>query len=490
MNITASMLYDHVQCEHRVTLDRFAPVERRDPVNPFIRLLWEHGTLYEQQVIAALQLPFLDLSSLTTDEKEAATRQALREHVPLIYNGRLTHGDLVGEPDLLRLEGEHYVPGDIKSGAGEEGDDDARRLKRHYALQLAHYVHILELEGFRARRAGFIWDVHGEEVEYDLNAQVNKTQEATWWDEYQAALQAIRRLQGTQDTQPAYAAICKQCHWHTLCLQRLQAEDDLTLIPSLGRSKRDTLQTQVPSVAVLAQADISTYLDGKKTVFPRIGVETLRDFQRRARLLSDPHGAPYLRESCQFPKVERELFFDIEADPLRDICYLHGFYVREGGKTRYVAHFSPSVDAAGERAAFADAMAFIRNSAPAALYYYSPYEKTTYRKLATRYPDVASVADVEAVFDAPTSIDLYSAVIRKTSYWPTHDHSIKTLAKYLGFKWRDTDPSGAASIEWYERYVRTGDPAIRQRILDYNEDDCKATLILLDGLKRLPVVPD
>jgi predicted RecB family nuclease len=31
------------------------------------------------------------------------------------------------------------------------------------------------------------------------------------------------------------------------------------------------------------------------------------------------------------------------------------------------------------------------------------------------------------------------------------DHSIKTLAKYLGFDWRDTHPSGAAAVEWFDR---------------------------------------
>jgi hypothetical protein len=44
-----------------------------------------------------------------------------------------------------------------------------------------------------------------------------------------------------------------------------------------------------------------------------------------------------------------------------------------------------------------------------------------------------------------------------------------------GKDWRDAHPSGAASIEWFDRWIKTGDPAIRQRILDYNEDDCRAT---------------
>ena len=56
-------------------------------------------------------------------------------------------------------------------------------------------------------------------------------------------------------------------------------------------------------------------------------------------------------------------------------------------------------------------------------------------------------------------------------FLPTNDYSIKTLATDLGFKWRDKEPFGAALIEWYHRWVETGDSAILKRILDYNEDD-------------------
>jgi predicted RecB family nuclease len=89
------------------------------------------------------------------------------------------------------------------------------------------------------------------------------------------------------------------------------------------------------------------------------------------------------------------------------------------------------------------------------------------------------------MFDPASAIDLYYDVVKKSTEWPTRDHSIKTLAKYLGFDWRDASPSGAESIEWYHRWVDTADPIIKQRILDYNEDDCKATRILLDGIRNL-----
>jgi predicted RecB family nuclease len=59
------------------------------------------------------------------------------------------------------------------------------------------------------------------------------------------------------------------------------------------------------------------------------------------------------------------------------------------------------------------------------------------------------------------------------------------LAQYLGFKWRDETPSGALSIQWFNEYIETKDPKKLERILLYNEDDCKATMVLKDGIKKL-----
>jgi predicted RecB family nuclease len=87
----------------------------------------------------------------------------------------------------------------------------------------------------------------------------------------------------------------------------------------------------------------------------------------------------------------------------------------------------------------------------------------------------------------PAMIDLYFDVAKKSTEWPLYDQSIKTLAQYLGFKWRDVDPSGAASIEWYNRWLECGDPEIKRRILEYNEDDCLATGVVVDQIRRLPV---
>jgi predicted RecB family nuclease len=248
------------------------------------------------------------------------------------------------------------------------------------------------------------------------------------------------------------------------------------------------MQTSIPTIAELAAIDPEGFIEGKKTVFKGLGPDRLRLFHDRAVLLKSVDPKPYLRAPVTLRMPDTELFFDIEVDPLRDLCYLHGVIERHGGSNeseRFVHFFAEAVSPDAERAAFAAAIAYFATRPDAAIYYYSKYERTIYRKLQAKYPDVCSADDIERLFDPARAIDLYGDVVLKATEWPTRDHSIKTLAKYLGFAWRDTHPSGAASIEWFDRWCKDHAPETKQRILDYNEDDCRATRVLLDGIRAL-----
>jgi uncharacterized protein len=432
-------------------MDLFEDPAHRDAENPFVQLLWEKGNAFEQETITSLNIPFTDLHFHSGAERQRLTLEAIRRGDPLIYGGRLAADDLLGDPDLLRRQDDGYVAGDIKSGAGEEGvtEEADGKPKKHYAVQVALYTDILERLRICGSRAPFIWDVHGEEVVYDLDALQGVRNPTTLWDIYRSCL------------------------------------------PELGRSRRDALAAHFGTVMELARADLKKYIRGSKTLIPGIGAETLSKFCARARLQTKLGATPYLKGSVDLPSTEIELFFDIETDPMRDICYLHGFVERRGGKIgteRYVAFFAETPTLEGEERAFAEAWTYVRSLRPCAIYYYSPYERTNWRSLRKCYPHVAVEEEIEALFAADTTVDLYTDVVRPKTEWPTRDYSIKTLASFLGFKWRDSNPSGAASIEWYHRWVESGDPEIRQRILDYNEDDCVATRVLLDGVREMSLI--
>jgi predicted RecB family nuclease len=485
--VTASILYNLVECPHRVSLDVFGKPADRDAVNPFVRLLWERGSLFERETIGELQVPFVDLSEANEDDRERLTIEAMARGEPLIYGGRIRCDDLLGMPDLLRREPGGYIPGDVKSGRGKEGGDEDHdgKPKLHYAVQLALYIDILEQLNLSAGRRAFVLDIVGDEVAYDLSTSPGEI----LWQRYEEALVGARAITSGQiDPLPAYRSVCKLCHWHTFCVAKLVEADDLTLIPRLGRSDRDTMRDSIPTIGALAQLNPEGFIKGKKTAFAGIGADRFRTLQARAAMLKDPSPSPFLREPIGLKLFPVELFFDIEVDPLRGVCYLHGFIERKNGDTgteRFVSYFADEPTPAAERDAFAAALDYFASRADAGIYYYSKYERTIYRKLQQKYPDICTPEDIEQLFDPGRAIDLYGEVVLKATEWPTRDHSIKTLAKYLGFTWRDTHPSGAASVEWFDRWCRERTPDVRQRILDYNEDDCRATRVLLDGIRDL-----
>jgi len=460
-------------------------------------MLWRRGASHETKVVAGLPETSVFLAGLPGEERERLTTEAMEGGAFLIHGGRISSGDLLGDPDILVRRGDAHVAADIKSGRGDEGaeeGEDEGRPKASYAVQVSLYCDVLERPGRSAGRIAEIWDVRGRRVEYDLSSQRGPRTASTWWDLYERTRDAVRSILAAPDsTLGALAASCGLCHWRSVCTAELEALDDLTLVPALGRAARDAISPVVGRAVGLASLDPERCVKGRGTLFRGVGQDRLRTFVARAKLLTTPGASGYLKTPIELPEVGHEIFFDIEADPMRDCVYLHGFLHRYGGDSaseRFFAFTAEEASAAAERLAFAEAMAHVAAHPEATIYYYSKYERTAYRKLQRRYPDVCPAGDVEALFTSPRSIDLYCDVVTKATEWPTRNHSIKTLAKFLRFAWRDTDPSGAASIEWFDRWIETGDRAVLQRIIDYNEDDCVATRVVLDGIRQLSVHSD
>jgi hypothetical protein len=89
--------------------------------------------------------------------------------------------------------------------------------------------------------------------------------------------------------------------------------EDLSLIPELGRTRRDAMLPHFKNVGGLANCDLSDFIQGQKTVITGIGSGTLEKFQERAKLLNQPETGPYLKEKISLHQSETELFFDTDS---------------------------------------------------------------------------------------------------------------------------------------------------------------------------------
>ena len=85
--------------------------------------------------------------------------------------------------------------------------------------------------------------------------------------------------------------------------------------------------------------------------------------------------------------------------------------------------------------------------------------------------------------DHSNMIDL-NRILQKSVIFPLYFLSLKDVCRYLGFNWRAEDASGANSVLWFQNWLESGDRKVLQKIIDYNEDDVRATLFLKDWLVK------
>lgn len=475
------MLRDVVVCERRAWHDVHTDPGLRDAVASFVQLLWAEGLSHERDVLSALE-GARDLRGERPGDRRRLTMLALADLDAMhVLGGEIVHGDLVGRPDLIsRIDGE-WVAGDVK--AGSPFMPDGRRVKREYGVQIGLYARLIQLVGVGSGDTAFVVGADGERAMFDIGAPWGVATVRTLVDDAVGLARAINA--GAVATRGEAAARCGLCHWRSLCRRELEAADDVTLVAEVGRRARSQLEGVARNRAELADLDLAT------ASVRGVGADRLARFQARARLQLTPGAVAYARAPLGLVRPRLEWHLDIEADPTRNgLVYLHGVWERRlsegGGETTRFVHFFADGDE-GERDAFAAAWAFLGSDRDARVFYYSRYERTSYRLLQRRHPGVCGANDIEAFFSDPRVVDLYTDVVRPLTEWPLNSYGIKPIAKSLGFAWAAEDASGASSIAWYDGYVRGGDAALRDKIIDYNRSDCIASAVVLDALLTLPV---
>lgn len=478
MAITAQDLYNYTKCYHRVYLDNNGDPAERSEVNEFVKMLWEMGLQKELEHLAGLKdIPYEDLKALTIDQAIVKTRALMEQGVPLIYQGAIQVEDWLGRPDLLvrhddavsRFGDYYYEAIDIKAGRGwEERDGKKTRFKSHYAYQVMFYRDILDRIQGCAVPVSRIINVDNEIEEFDPQ---------DFEEEYRQALQSVAKLViGAEASEPVLSSACALCEWYQKCRRWVEATRDPSGLFFVGKLKFALKERGLETIADIAKINVKDFVSGANKI-PRIGEKSLERMKRRAEVMLS--GKPEIRAGYAFPQQGDDIYFDIEDDPTQGVVYFFGLVTRgRNGSDEFLYFMADSPEE--EEVTVRSFWDFLKEHGDANYYVYSHKERTTLRMLMARY-------NLErAVFDnyVEHELDLYKLVV-DYSDWPTYSYGIKQIARQTGFNWRDIDPGGANSIAWYNNYIK--DPSrkdILQRILEYNEDDCRAMIAVKEYFER------
>ncbi len=309
-------------------------------------------------------------------------------------------------------------------------------------------------------------------------------------------------LGANPDLQPVVRPIrireCEWCAWWDTCRTQMD-DDDLSLRISKAPLDVRELQTLVSlgisTVHELAGVDVEEILPVylPLTSHRDRSAARLRQAARRARMLADGVALERLSEEpIAVPRAAVEIDFDIETAE-GDITYLWGALVTNRTTGQQYFHHESSFDALSPdaevelAASFARwLLAMVREHPELRVYHYSDYETVHMRRLAERsqHPDLMRACTLMAEH----FVDLFQYV--RDSMVAVDGLGLKVVAtKGAGFTWRDEEPNGLASQTWYQTALDSPDgerrSAARTRVLQYNEDDVRATFAVREWLESL-----
>ena len=458
-HLTASDFYKYVKCPSWLYWDIFGDPKDRTDVTPMMAKLREGGIEHEKEVIEDLG-PFEEMDeSGDTETLAAATLEAMKEG-KVIYQGTLMDGDWVGRPDLL-------IPRDEPSNLGDytyEAVDikSAFHLNDIHKYQLTFYALLLEKVQGTMPRKGKIINARKETLEFDI--------QETYSDFFEV-LGKILEIRAGAKPEPYLMSGAKESPWFELLKREVVEADDLSRIYKLYRKEYKRLR----------EAGYGTVSQLASEKFERLeqsvsGISSGRLERIHLQAKSLTKGGVIRIGEAELPKGDTELHFDIEGDPFLGVEYLFGILIREDGEEEYRTFLAENPEDEGKAwLAFCD---FIEGYVGTPIYHYGWYELDVVKRLSARYGISAKAAEA---LEHRHMIDL-NRLIQHTVIFPLHFYSLKDVCRHLGFAWRADDASGANSVLWFQEWLSGQDRKMLQKIIDYNEDDVRATAYLKDWL--------
>lgn len=449
--ITEQTFYKYIKCPSWIVREKEREEDLRDAL---LEKLQDDGLLREAEVKLIADRPYIEVVAEDIDEASQKTAELMKEGTQTIYKGVLVHGHWVGRPDVLeRVEGSsklgdyYYIACDIKR---------SRHMKDEYKFQGAFYALILEqLQGV-APVQGYVLHANGK-VEGYLHEDFSTR--------FHLTLDEIENTLENGDTHFLTSG-CKQSPYFSECEEDSKKCDDLSLLNRIWRSEVDLIEKSgIKTLTGLANASVQ---DLKK--ISGLSMDRLYFLQQQAISIVD-------NKIIKVGKLELPdedgivLVVDIESDPLRDLDYLFGVLVIKNEKETY--HSFLAEDKEGEEKAWKSFTKFLEKYPDSNIYHYGWYEVDVFRKMTEKYgaPEI-----VKNIFEHQM-INVLD-YMRDKLIFPISFYSLKDIAKHIGFKWRIEDASGLDSVLWYEEWLNSGNKKTLQDIVDYNEDDVRATWLV------------
>jgi predicted RecB family nuclease len=466
-----SLAYSILNNPYGVWCDLHAPKsEAVDETTRYERLRMDWGSDHEREWVQEHYPDAVEISPRWGLEAVQATARAMCEGVRVIYQPQLwSLGDgLFGLGDLLVRHDDapsdlgpwHYRVIEIKR---------SKDLKTYQAVQAVFYNRILaRLQGFRP--AG---------VDIVLKDDIVRVAAADYETVCDEVLATWNRLRAAVDPPELPGLDEAESPWRVHTNRTLELRRDLALFPAITPTLRAQFRERLAIREVESLATL-TLEDFQRAAGPVVGLGLWHRYAswKSRKPVSIPD------RTLTIPRRPRALYYDFETcdaihPSVAPHVYMIGAYDATADRFNLLTARGPE----DEARIFAEFAELVGDPREAALYHWTRYETGQMGEAAARHPELAD--RMAGLIDA--SVDLHRCV--KNAVWfGTRGYSIKDVAPFLGFRWRQADVNAYESMVLYWEWLKDGDPAKIARVATYNEDDCRAMAHVDRALTQVEVV--
>ena len=496
MLITDHLLLNYKRCNRRTYLDVYGSPQFKDPDKDFLLKLKRENQTHIANIIKERSLDYQQPASSRRDWQlnSQETLELMEQGANYIVRGTLCltfeewqsawdnqflspefktqYADFLSEitfsaaPSLLikqpgksRFGDWAYVPVNIKLG---------RRAKPEYKLISAFHAQLLAT--IQVQTPPYSQLILKEHNDYFINLD-------HWLFRVQEVIAECLTMLAQQQQPEVFISRqrCSLCSWHGFCYGIAKASNHLSLIPGITPKRYQHMQSigidSVESLLDVTENSLGEVLDANIAR------------QIKQQIQANTGDRPMVKSSFDLlntqpiPSGAIELYFDIEAEPERQIDYLLGVLLvdRTANTEKFYAFMAE--DPADEGKIWQQFLDFLALYPDAPIYHYSEYEVDTIKRLGRLYE--TPKFQVQEILSRLVDLHLW---VMKTVVLPVESYSLKAVANWIGFYWRETEGSGDQSVCWYDRWLITQNRDLLDLILSYNEDDCRATRQLKDWL--------
>ena len=455
-SLSASEIYKLMSDPFWIWCQLHAPKEEAIGIKDrHLDFVFEKGKIFEESWVQENYPNFVKVIPEYGEKAIDRTVELMMAGVDVIYQPffRSETEYLKGKGDLLIKDTTH------KSNLGDyhyrvEEIKNSKEVKAYHKLQTACYNFMLgSIQGYLPEKITIILKDKKEIVDYKKIEKELKKYVQLWRD--------IR----DEKIIPLPSGIDKtDTPWRDYANKILLQSNDMTLLPGVGKAYRANIQQVFGIKSIDELRGIS-----ENALVELFDSPIGTSIYNHARAYNSKSYMP-INENPHIDRRKRSLYFDIETsdevsktDPPH--TYLIGLWDKELDKFVYFLGKGKK----DEEKIWKDFLDYIGNLKEAYLYHWASYEQGMIDETIKQYPKLAPRLEELK----KSCVDLLE-VVKSNYYIPVPTYSIKKVAPYLGFNWRQKDVGAFESMVLYWDWLENPEQKIIDKVLKYNEDDCKA----------------